>query len=131
MFEYYMFHKPRGCITARRDERHKTVMDYFPEEKSPLNLPINLNFFSKTLVFLVQSTHVCLVTQSCSSLCDLYRPLSCSLPGSSVYGIFQARKLDGLPFPPPGNLPNSGIEIEPLVFPVLQANSLPTEPFVF
>jgi len=33
MLEYYMLHKPRGCISARRDERHKTVMDYFPEEK--------------------------------------------------------------------------------------------------
>ena len=28
---YYMFNKPRGCITACSDERHKTVMDYFPE----------------------------------------------------------------------------------------------------
>lgn len=27
-----MFNKPKGCISARRDERHKTVMDYFPEE---------------------------------------------------------------------------------------------------
>ena len=26
-----MFNKPRGCITACSDERHKTVMDYFPE----------------------------------------------------------------------------------------------------
>jgi 16S rRNA pseudouridine516 synthase len=33
MLEYYMFHKPRGCVSARCDERHKTVMDYFPEEK--------------------------------------------------------------------------------------------------
>ena len=32
MFRYYMFNKPRGCITARSDPRHKTVMDYFPEE---------------------------------------------------------------------------------------------------
>lgn len=28
---YYMFNKPRGCITARRDDRHSTVMDCFPE----------------------------------------------------------------------------------------------------
>jgi len=28
---YYMFNKPGGCVTARRDQRHKTVMDYFPE----------------------------------------------------------------------------------------------------
>ena len=32
MSVYYMFNKPRGCITARRDHRHKTVMDYFPPE---------------------------------------------------------------------------------------------------
>ena len=33
MLEYYMFHKPRGCISARCDRRHKTVMDYFPLDK--------------------------------------------------------------------------------------------------
>ena len=31
------------------------------------------------------------VTQSCLTLCD---PLDCSLPGSSVHGIFQARVLE-------------------------------------
>ena len=31
------------------------------------------------------------VTQSCLTLCD---PMDCSLPGSSVYGIFQARILE-------------------------------------
>ena len=29
MFHYYMFHKPFGCVTARRDDRHPTVMDWF------------------------------------------------------------------------------------------------------
>lgn len=29
---YYLFHKPAGCITARTDLKHKTVLDYFPEE---------------------------------------------------------------------------------------------------
>lgn len=28
----FMFNKPSGCITARKDTVHKTVMDYFPEE---------------------------------------------------------------------------------------------------
>ena len=32
-----------------------------------------------------------LVTQSCLTLCD---PMDCSLPGSSVHGIFQARILE-------------------------------------
>ncbi len=40
MAEYYMFNKPRGCITARRDSRQKTVMDYFPEEKRDVLFPV-------------------------------------------------------------------------------------------
>ena len=31
------------------------------------------------------------VAQSCPTLCD---PMDCSLPGSSVHGIFQARVLE-------------------------------------
>lgn len=29
---YYMFNKPPGCVTARSDAVHKTVMDFFPAE---------------------------------------------------------------------------------------------------
>ena len=29
---YYLFHKPAGCVTAKQDNVHKTVMDYFPED---------------------------------------------------------------------------------------------------
>lgn len=29
---YYIFHKPAGCVTANKDNLHKTVMDYMPEE---------------------------------------------------------------------------------------------------
>ena len=38
----------------------------------------------------------------------LCNPLDCSLPGSSVDGISQQEYWSGLPFPPPGNLPNPG-----------------------
>ena len=30
-FSYYLFYKPAGCVTAKTDALHKTVMDYFPE----------------------------------------------------------------------------------------------------
>ena len=40
MLEYYMFNKPGGCITARRDARHATVMDYFPEASRDLLFPV-------------------------------------------------------------------------------------------
>ena len=31
MHHYYMFYKPFGCVTAHRDDRYPTVMDYFRE----------------------------------------------------------------------------------------------------
>ena len=37
---YYMFHKPAGCITARKDERHKTVLDYFEKEEQAGLFPV-------------------------------------------------------------------------------------------
>ena len=44
---------------------------------------------------------------SCVRLCD---PMDGSPPGSSVQGISQHKYWSGLPFPSPGDLPNSGIE---------------------
>lgn len=35
-----MFHKPAGCITARVDDVHKTVMDYFPQEMHKSLFPV-------------------------------------------------------------------------------------------
>ena len=42
-------------------------------------------------VFLFERKVKVLVTQLCSTLCD---PMACSLPGSSVHGILQARILE-------------------------------------
>ena len=35
-----MFNKPKGCVSARRDARHRTVMDYFPEEMRDSFFPV-------------------------------------------------------------------------------------------
>ena len=63
-----------------------------------------------------------LVAQLCPTLCD---PMNSNLPGSSVHGILQARILEWVAFPSPGNLPDPGIEPRS---PTLQADSLPSEP---
>ena len=50
---------------------------------------------------------VCLVAQMGPLLCG---PMECSPPGSSVHGIFSRQEhWSGVPFPPPGDLPNPGI----------------------
>ena len=45
--------------------------------------------------------------QSCPTLCT---PLDWSLPGSSAHGILQARILEWVACPPPGDFPNPGIK---------------------
>ena len=45
--------------------------------------------------------------QSCPTL---YDPVDCRWPGFSVHGFLQAEYWSGLPYPPPGDLPNPGIE---------------------
>ena len=37
-------------------------------------------------------------------------PMNCSLPGSAAMGFSRQEYWSGLPFPPPGDLPNPGIE---------------------
>ena len=63
-----------------------------------------------------------------SVIADSLQNLDCSLPGSSVYGISQARILEWLAFLSPGDLPNPGIETTTHVSPVfstLELDSLP------
>ena len=45
--------------------------------------------------------------QSCPTLCD---PMDCSPPGSLFMGFSRKEYWSGLPLPPPGDLPNSGIK---------------------
>ena len=54
--------------------------------------------------------------QLCLTLCN---SLDCSPPGSSAHGILQARILEWVPCPPPGDLPNPGIEPISLTSPAL------------
>ena len=82
---------------------------------------------------ITSSSFVCLqycleseVAQSFLTLCD---PMDCSLLGSSVHGIFQARVLEWVlqwsPFPSPGDRPKPGIEPGS---PTLQADTLLSDP---
>ena len=80
-------------------------------------MDLNQNFSNQT-----ESESEIEVAQSCPTLCN---PVDCSLPGSSLHGILQARILQWLPFPAPGDLPDPGIEPRT---PSLRADSLTSEP---
>ena len=67
-----------------RTENHSTL------SKPPCTLPPYTTVIRTALN--LSAINVCvLATQSCLTLCD---PMDCSLPGSSVHGIFQARILE-------------------------------------
>ena len=70
-------------------------------------------------ISLVEIVHACSVAKLCPTLCD---PIDCSQPGSSTHGTSRQQYWNRLPFPPPGDLPNPGIEP---ISPALQAGSLP------
>ena len=62
------------------------------------------------------------VVQSCPTLCD---PMDCSLPASSIHGIFQARVLEWVAISFSRGLPDPGLKPRS---PTLQAAALPSEP---
>ena len=70
------------------------------------------------------SVCVCFV-QSCPTLCS---PMNWRLPSSSIHGTLQARIWSGLLRPPPGALPNPGIEPTCLASPALGGRFFTTEP---
>ena len=74
------------------------------------------------LVELVQLTNG--LGRRSSSFCN---SMDCSLPGSSVNRIFQARILEWLPFPSPGDLSYPGIEPASLVFLALAGRFFTTQ----
>ena len=74
-----------------------------------------INNWSKYFSFLSAYVHARSL-QSCLTLCN---PMDYSPLCSSVHGILQARILEWVPCPPPGDLPNPGIELASLVSPAL------------
>ena len=61
--------------------------------------------------------------QSSPTLCD---SMDCSPPGSLSMGFFSQGHLSGLPCPPSGDLPDSGIEPTSLASPALAGGFFPT-----
>ena len=82
-----------------------------------------------------QEGHViCVWAPACDVLSCFIHVLLFATPGTVArqaplsMGLSRQEYWSGLPCPPPGDLPDPGIESVSLAFPALQAGSLPTEP---
>ena len=69
---------------------------------------------------------MCVRAKSPQSYPTRCNPMGCSPLGSSAHGILQARIWRGLPSPPPGDLPNPGIEPTSLMSPALASGFFTT-----
>ena len=107
--------------------RRQPIRLHFPWDSPGKNTGVGCHFLLQCMKVKSESE----VTQSCPTLSD---PMVCSLPGSSIHGIFQARVLEWgailihedwkKPIPSLGDLPDPGIKQGSSV---LQVDSLPAE----
>ena len=113
-----------------------TVVDIAPIHNSDVRDPTSGSFlfsifllFSSILIleYLIQFIYISIVVQQLNRIQFFNDPKDCSssVYGISVYGISQARILDWLPFPSPGDLPNPGIKPMP---PALAGGFFTTQP---
>ena len=78
-------------------------------------------------IFLLILKHLCVL--SCSAVSDsLQFPWTVYHQAPLSMGFSRQEYWSGLPFPPPGDLPDPVIQLRSLVSPALQADSLPAEP---
>ena len=82
--------------------------------------------FMLKCIFLIKSVLCCPYPVLMLCCVQLFVTLDCSLPGSSVHGISQARILEWAL--PPGDIPDPGIEPTSPVALALQEESSPAEP---
>ena len=68
---------------------------------------------------------ICVHAKSLQSCLTLYDAMDCCPPDSSVHGVLQARILEWIACPPPGDLPGPGIEPAFPAASALQVDSLP------
>ena len=104
----------RGLSILQTWVHHICATMAAPSQQVSIKIKLKIQFFHLTS----ESE----VAQSCLTLCD---PMDCSLPGSSVHGIFQARVLKWVAISFSRDLPNPGIEPGS---PALQVDALPSEP---
>ena len=86
------------------------------------HFPLHQNLIFKRTVFTTTYIQGMCV---CSAISDSFNHMDCSLPGSCVHGISQARILEWVAIPSPGNLPDPGSEPGS---PALEADALTSEP---
>ena len=103
-------------LTFSTYTRGKLALSYLPHRPAVRLWILTSCDFSKPLSMLTHPkdqrpqcacVRACSVTHLCLTLCH---PVNYSLQGFSVHGFSRQESWSGLPYPPPGDLPDPGIE---------------------
>ena len=97
-------------------KEHKTILR---SDSCVHHLNGDDDFMGVYVFYIYMYIYIVKVAQSCPTLCN---PMD-----HTVHGILQARILEWVAFPSPGDLPNAGIEPRS---PTMQADSIPAKPQV-
>ena len=117
---------PLGIFLTQGSNPHLLYLLHWQVGSLPLASPEKPNMsntcYQKSINFSLFISATVLVSQPCLTLCD---PMDCSLPGSCVHGILQARILEWIVITFSRDLPNPWTEPRS---PALQVDSLLSEP---
>ena len=93
-FHIFMWGENLGKLgtLGQRQKTHLNVIRQLTLSQTNLQKSIgNIIFWRSWVPIHSSATELCEIAQSCPTLCD---PVDCSLPGSSIHGIFQAKVLE-------------------------------------
>jgi len=117
-----------GEIPALEDPLEKGKASASSILEEPLWFPFLVLVISFSKPFVCVCVCECVCAQSLNHVQLFATLMDCNLPGSSVHGIFQARILEWVAFPPSGYFPDPGIEPTSLGPPALPDRSFTTMP---
>ena len=115
----------RSPLTDRCWDLQQLLLKEYLWKVGGLIVRYNASSFMWEPRFLIVSVCVCMHAQLCLTLCG---PMDYSLPGSSVHGILQARKLEWIVIPFSRKFPDPGIEPMFPGFPALAGRFFTPEP---
>ena len=128
IYYLYIYIKLIHIGVQQRPSQHcKAVILQLKENSKNHNFCKVHNFFWNEVIM---STHVHLYFYACMlSQVRFFETLwTVAWQAPLSVGFSRQEYWSQLPFPPPGDLPDSGIKLVPPAFPAFQVDSLPTEP---
>ena len=92
-FSYFLFHKPAGCVSATKDNLHKTVLDFMPKDYKELFPVGRLDIDTTGLMLITNDGQLAHDLLSPSKPCWSWNPSKPAAPKMNPFVIVPAKWL--------------------------------------